>query len=188
MAPVAVRLRRPRESDLAPLLARCRDEPLTCSPIGGSLDGDPPDGLRRHEWSTRLPGSSLETATAALKEWAVHRGAGLAVLADGPLDVGTNVAMSAPLPVGFVDLTCRVVAVVDEPHRQGFAYGTLPVHAETGEEAFIVVRDEQGVRFDVHAVSTPRHPLARLVPAVADRLQDRAVKRYLRAMRQRVEG
>jgi uncharacterized protein (UPF0548 family) len=103
-------------------------------------------------------------------------------MADGPIEVGTNVAMSAPLPIGFVDLTCRVVAVVDEPRRRGFAYGTLPVHPETGEEAFLVVRDEHGVRFDVQAVSGPRHPLGRLVPPVADRLQDAAVNRYLSAM------
>jgi hypothetical protein len=70
----------------------------------------------------------------------------LSVVADDPLVVGTNVAMSAPLPVGFVDVTCRVVAVIDEANRYGFAYGTLPVHPETGEEAFMIVRDDKRVR------------------------------------------
>ena len=40
----------------------------------------------------------------------------------------------------------RVVYVIDEPLRKGFAYGTLPGHPETGEEAFIVeYRDDDSV-------------------------------------------
>lgn len=113
----------------------------------------------------------------------MHRGAGLVLAADGPIAVGTNVAFNAPLPIGFVDGTCRIVAVVDEPDRSGFAYGTLSVHPERGEEAFVVVRDETGaVRFDVEGVSRPAHPIARLLPPVGDRLQDRGVRRYLSAM------
>jgi uncharacterized protein (UPF0548 family) len=184
---MSIRLRRPQETHLAELLANCGDGLLTYSPVGGSLDGAVPNGLRRHQWSVALPKGSFDAAVAAIEGWAVHRGAGLSVLADGPIRVGANVAMSAPLPVGFVDVTCRIVAVVDESERQGFAYGTLAVHPESGEEAFIVVRDEQGVRFEVQAVSAPRHPLARLVPPLADRLQDAAVKRYLSAMTKIVE-
>jgi uncharacterized protein (UPF0548 family) len=113
----------------------------------------------------------------------MHRGSGLAVAADGPIAVGTNVAISAPLPIGFVDATCRIVAVVDDPDRYGFAYGTLSVHPERGEEAFVVIRDADGTaHFDVDAVSRPIQRFARLVPAVADRLQDTAVRRYLTAM------
>ena len=179
---MAVRLRRPQESVLAELVARCRDAALTYAPIGGSLDGVVPDGLRRHRWSVALPDGTFARATDAIVAWKVHRGAGLSLVADGPIAIGTIVAMSAPLPVGFVDVTCRVVAVIDERNRCGFAYGTLPVHPETGEEAFIVVRDDDGVRFDVQAVSAPRQLLARLVPPLANRLQDTAVQRYLSAM------
>jgi uncharacterized protein (UPF0548 family) len=35
---------------------------------------------------------------------------------------------------------CRIVYVIDEPDRRGFAYGTLPGHPERGEEAFIISR------------------------------------------------
>jgi uncharacterized protein (UPF0548 family) len=114
----------------------------------------------------------------------MHRGAGLRVAADGPIVLGTNVAFSAPLPIGFIDGTCRIVLVVDEPNRYGFAYGTLPVHPERGEEAFVVSRHEDGsVRLDIDGVSRPAQPLARLFPSLADYLQDRAVRRYLAAMR-----
>jgi uncharacterized protein (UPF0548 family) len=179
---VGLRLRRPSDSDLAKLLDRCRGEALTYAPVGGSLAGTTPRGLHRHDWSRALPHTAFDRAAAAIEDWAVHRGAGLSVLAEGAIAVGTNVAMSAPLPVGFVDVTCRVVAVVDEPDRRGFAYGTLPVHPETGEEAFLVVRTDHDVRFTVTAISAPRHPAARLAPPLTNRLQDQAVRRYLDAM------
>jgi uncharacterized protein (UPF0548 family) len=119
----------------------------------------------------------------------VHRTAGLEILADGPIAVGTNVAFSAPLPLGFVDGTCRIVAVVAEPDRFGFAYGTLSVHPERGEESFLVVRDTAGrLRFDVHGISRPSVPLARALAPLADRLQNRAVRRYLSAMQQLVSS
>lgn len=45
-------------------------------------------------------------------------------------------------------------------------------------------RDEGGnVRLDIDGVSRPTHPLARLLPLLADHLQDRCVRRYLAAMR-----
>ena len=137
------------------------------------------DGPRR--------GDAFERGTAALREWVAHRGSGLTVLADGPLAVGTNVAMAAPLPVGFVEVTCRVVDVIDEPEAFGFAYGTLSTHPERGEESFVVRRAADGtVRFVVAAASEPAHPLARLAAPIANRLQDRACRRYLSAMERSV--
>ena len=107
----------------------------------------------------------------------------MVVCADRPPALGDVVAMSAPLPIGFVDVVCRVVTVIDEPDRFGFAYGTLPVHAERGEESFTVVRGRDGgITFEIVAVSRPRHPLARLCPPVARRLQRAATERYLDAM------
>ena len=179
-----VHLRRPSELDLDRLLARCAADELSYAPIGGSLDGTTPDGLTRHRWSTPLPaGADFARAVDALTHWRVQEHAGLVVRSDGPMAVGTNVAMNARLPVaGYIDVTCRVVAVVDEPDRFGFAYGTLSVHPERGEESFVVTRDGDGLRFDVAAISRPANVLARLAGPVADRLQDSAAQRYLRAM------
>jgi uncharacterized protein (UPF0548 family) len=182
---VGVRLHRATSQQLAVLLEACRSDRLTYEPSGGSIDGMTPSGLQRHHWTTALHGpDSFGPAAQAIRTWAMHRGSGLEVAADGPIAVDTNVAISAPLPIGFVDVTCRIVAVVDEPDRYGFAYGTLSVHPEQGEEAFLVVRDGDGtVHFDVDAVSRPIQRLARLVPAVANRLQDTAVRRYLTTMK-----
>ena len=56
-------------------------------------------------------------------------------------------------------------------------------------KSFLVVRDTLGnVRFDVHGVSHPALPFARALSPIADRLQDRAVRRYLAAMRHAVSS
>jgi len=126
-------------------------------------------------------------AADALRNWRVHEGAGLVVLAAGPPSVGAVVAMAAPLPVGWVDVVCRVVEVFDEQDRFGFAYGTLSVHPEQGEESFTVLRAGDGsVSFEIVAVSRPRHVLAQAAPPVARRLQAAATNRYLEAMQSAV--
>jgi uncharacterized protein (UPF0548 family) len=59
--------------------------------------------------------------------------------------------------------------------RFGFAYGTLPGHAESGEERFLVEwdRTDDAVRYDVLAFSRSRHPLARLSYPLTCRTQRR---------------
>ena len=184
---MVLRRLRPTPGQLAALLARCPSMSLTYEPAGVTLQGWAPAGLPRRTWATDLPDHAFELGAEAIRTWAVHLGAGLEVAADGPMAVGTNVALAAKLPVGWIEATCRIVAVVDEPDRRGFAYGTLGIHPEQGEEAFLVQRGIDGVAFAVVAVSRPAHPLARLVPPVAHRLQDRAVERYLTTM-QRLIG
>ena len=151
---MGVHLRRSTSHELSSLLERSRSDSLTYTPTGGSLGGSTPPGLKRHAWSAALDGvDAFDRGVDALHGWAVHRGAGLDVVTDGLLAVGTNVAMSAPLPVGHVDISCRIVAIVDERDRFGFAYGTLSVHPERGEESFLVTRDEsETVRFEVQSV------------------------------------
>jgi uncharacterized protein (UPF0548 family) len=183
---VSVRLRRSSTARLRSLLVEAASASLTYEPTGASVDESTPvpQGLERHRWATDLAGDeAFERGVTALEEWQVHLGAGLTVEVDGQLAVGTNVAMVAPLPVGFIEVTCRIVAIVDEPDRFGFAYGTLPVHPERGEESFILSRFADGrVTFTVQAVSRPIQPLARLVPPMAGALQNQAVDRYLSAM------
>jgi uncharacterized protein (UPF0548 family) len=70
----------------------------------------------------------------------------------------------------------------------GFAYGTLPGHAESGEERFLVEWDRAGgdVWYDLLAFSRPRHVLARLGYPLARRLQNRFAKESAAAMRRAV--
>jgi uncharacterized protein (UPF0548 family) len=77
---------------------------------------------------------------------------------------------------------------VDEPGRFGFAYGTLPLHPEQGEEAFVVSHDEDdAVWLDIVVFSRPRHPLARLGWLAGRRVQVRATNRFLDGLEQYVQ-
>ena len=180
-----IRLRRPGEAELRALLHDCRGHELTYSPVGLTEVAVVPAGYRRDRWERGLGRGDdvFDAAVRALTEWAVHSGAGLTVVADGPPAFGVVVAMSAPLAVVHVDATCRVVSVAREADRFGFAYGTLPVHPVQGEESFHVERDGDGrVTFRVVAVSRPHHALTRLCPPLATRLQRAGTERYLDAM------
>jgi uncharacterized protein (UPF0548 family) len=57
---------------------------------------------------------------------------------------------------GLIKFPVRVIYVVDEPRRKGFAYGTLPGHPEDGEESWMVEqRDDGSVWITIRAFSRP---------------------------------
>jgi uncharacterized protein (UPF0548 family) len=75
------------------------------------------------------------------------------------------------------------VYVIDEPNRKGFAYGTLPGHPESGEEAFVVERGDDGtVGLDVRAFSRPCSNLAKLAGPLGQLAQRRMTDRYVRSL------
>jgi uncharacterized protein (UPF0548 family) len=88
---------------------------------------------------------------------------------------------------------CRIVYAVNEEgpiSKFGFAYGTLPGHAATGEERFLVEWDRVrgGVWYDVLAFSRPRRFLARLGSAYLRRVQRQFGPASAAAMRQAIAG
>lgn len=75
---------------------------------------------------------------------------------------------------------CRVVDVVQEPCRRGFAYGTLLGHPEQGEERFVVEHEADGtVVLHICAFSRPATWWARLGGPVTRAVQDAVTRRYL---------
>ena len=183
---MAIRLRRPSTDHLRSLVDAGTSDSLTYEPVGLTRGSAAvPAGYRRDQWTRELGRGDrvFENAANALKSWRVQTGAGLIVLADGPPCVDQVVAIAAPLPIGFIDVVCRVVDVVDEPDCCSFAYGTLSVHPERGEESFAVVRGpDDEITFEIVAVSRPKDVLARAFPPIARRLQRAATGRYLDAM------
>ncbi len=86
---------------------------------------------------------------------------------ESPIETGAVVAVIARLLGLWWLNACRIVYVVDEPgpiRRFGFAYGTLPDHAGTGEERFLIEWDvaSGAVWYDILAFSRPHEFLARL--------------------------
>ena len=77
----------------------------------------------------------------------------------------------------------RIVYVIDEPTRRGFAYGTLPGHPESGEEAFIVEqRDDESVWLTIRAFSRPAYPVLWLGYPVLRLFQAIFTSRYEHAL------
>jgi uncharacterized protein (UPF0548 family) len=106
------------------------------------------------------------------------RGAGLRVAATTEVaQVGTDVLGR----LGPFVAPCRVVYVVDEANRRGFAYGSLPGHAVSGEEMF-GVRFEPGdesVHAEVVAFSKPATWWSQIGAPVASLVQRVITRRYL---------
>ncbi len=129
--------------------------------------------------------ADLDRAGEAVLRWQVQARAGLRVLASNPV-VAPGVVVELRVGPGPVALRipCRVVHVVDERDRRGFAYGTLPGHPETGEEAFTVsLRPDGSVVLEVTAFSRPAWRAAKLAPLAAKLAQVATVTAYLRSLR-----
>lgn len=79
---------------------------------------------------------------------------------------------------------CRVVYMIEESDRTGFAYGTLAGHVERGEERFLVThdRDSDRVTFEILAFSRPDHVLVRIGKPYARMLQRRFARSAMAAM------
>jgi uncharacterized protein (UPF0548 family) len=157
---------------------------------GATCDGEvTATGWDSHTWSAAVPVAGRPALAAAVVRLQVHRRAGLRVDADHlPVRVGTTLVQSIGLGPLRMLIPTRVVRVIDEPGRIGFAYATLPGHPEDGEEAFVVEQRPDGSwRFRVTALSRPASLLVRWSGPLGGLAQQAAVHRYLRAAR-RIAG
>jgi uncharacterized protein (UPF0548 family) len=157
---------------------------FTYPEVGATATSLPPG--YQHLRASREVGTGRELfdrCAATVLSWGVQRGAGLVV------EPGDRVEVDAVHRVGIgvgplrLWAPCKVVYVVDEPARQGFAYGTLPGHPESGEESFVVTIDEDDVvEFTVTAFSRPATWLSRLGGPATKVVQRRVTWRYLEAV------
>jgi len=159
----------------------------TYSQIGATLNGTPPFEKFRHEHYKRELGSGESTFTRAvdgLQHWQAHRVPGITVLPENTA-ITPDAIVVVTLGVSFLALAapCRIIGVVDEPTRWGFAYGTLPGHPEQGEEAFVVSIDAEGiVRFEVNVFSRPSDPIVKLSGPIGRSVQRWGTNGYLNAL------
>jgi uncharacterized protein (UPF0548 family) len=96
---------------------------------------------------------------------------------------GDTAVLRIPFGPFRVSAPARVVYVIDEPKRKGFAYGTLKGHPEDGEEAFIVDQTEDGsVWLEIRAFSRPANRGWWLVFPVLRLTQYFYTRRYFRSL------
>ena len=158
------------------------DRALTYSEVGATA-GAMPAGYRHIRKSSVIGRGRerFEQAAAEGMRWGMLRGAGLRVEATAPIAaVGADVLVH----LGPVVAPCRVVYVVDEPDRRGFAYGTLPGHAECGEELFVVRFEATTGEVHAEVAAFSKHATwwSRLASPVTSAVQRFVTGRYLRAL------
>ena len=164
-----------RLTDLSALQLTYRDVGATAGPL--------PDGYH-HVRKSAVIGHGrprFEQAAARVMRWGMLRGAGVRVDASSEVAaVGSEVLVG----LGPLHAPCRVVYVVDDTDRRGFAYGTLPGHPESGEELFAVRYDPATDEVNAEVVAFSRHATwwSRLGSPVTSLAQRVITTRYLTAL------
>jgi uncharacterized protein (UPF0548 family) len=182
-----LRLGRPSAAELDAFLASVAGAGLTYAHVGSTRTA----GGGRYARSIALGSTAgtFERAVAGLRAWACHGGIGATIHPPAaPLVEGTDVLVVLPVGPFRLLVPARSVAVVDEPDRFGFAYGTLPGHPERGEEGFWIERSSSGaVRATIRVEAASAWWLARLGSPIVTAVQRIALRRYLRGLQQFVE-
>jgi uncharacterized protein (UPF0548 family) len=161
-------LKRPGPEKIREFLAAQKQQKLSYEHVGASQTGAPNGYVVDHNRIQLSRGhAAFERAKDAIKQWKMFDIAWLELFwPNTPIEEGATVAIAVS-HLGFWSLNAaRIVYTVEEhgaPERFGFAYGTLPDHAEMGEERFTVEfhAADESVWYDLYAFSRPRF-LARL--------------------------
>jgi uncharacterized protein (UPF0548 family) len=155
---------------------------LTYTQVGATA-GPLPEGYH-HVQRSAVIGTGrprFEDAAAKVMRWGMLRGAGVRVTPSSEVAaVGSEVLVG----IGPLQAPCRVVYVIEDANRRGFAYGTLPGHPESGEELFAVRFDPATDQVHAEVVAFSRHATwwSRLGSPVTSLAQRVITARYLTAV------
>lgn len=197
-------LKEPSEEQIRQFISSQREQALSYSEVGASRHGDVEgvEGYTIDHNRAKLGAGrgTYDRAIAALRKWK-HFDLGWVriVPPQTPIEVGATVAVLAR-PFVFWSLNaCRIVYLIDDDgaavnadngtpvRRFGFAYGTLPDHAERGEERFTIEwqGNDDAVWYDILAFSRP-NLLAKMGYPLTRRLQKDFARDSLAAMTQAI--
>jgi uncharacterized protein (UPF0548 family) len=172
----------PGDEDVAKFISSQRNSGFTYADVGAT-NTTPPAGFNVDHNRIQLGHgeATYNRAVAALKLWRQFDLGWVTIVPPGvAIEVGATVAVKARAFGTWSLSASRVVYVIDEPRRFGFAYGTLPDHVECGEERFLIEwLEDDSVWYDILAFSRPRHPLVKLSSPLARMLQKRFARESL---------
>lgn len=177
---------KPDEASIDKFLAKAAGSEFSYLDVGATAT-EPPAGFDvDHNRIVLGKGlADFERAKQAIREWKMFDlGWVNLVRSDTPIEIGRNVALIVR-HFGFYSMSsARIVYVIDEPDRFGFAYGTLREHVETGEERFSVEFDPETeeVWYDILAFSQPKAFFAKLGYPISRYLQRSFVRDSKKAM------
>lgn len=175
---------------------------MTYAAVGSTRAPDllthPPQGFRPMQVRGRIGHGDArwEFACQQTLSWGIQRRSGFRVdTGDAASRAGTEQVFSsdghdmlragddAVLHAMGLSVPVRVIYLVEEPNRRGFAYGTLPGHPECGEESFVIDQTDDGsVWMTVRSFSRPASKRWWLVYPALRIAQAIITKRYLRAL------
>lgn len=155
--------------------------------VGATRDGDHPAGFTVDHNQIHLGAGRavFEAAHGALCRWEHYQFGWIELhRPDIDLAVDQTVAVLAHALGLWVLNACRVVYVIEEERRFAFAYGTLPEHAESGEERFQVEwREDNSVWYDILAFSRPNQLFSRIAYPYVRRKQKQFARDSMNAMK-----
>jgi uncharacterized protein (UPF0548 family) len=180
---------RPTESQIRDVLGSQRTADFSYPQVGATR-GEPPAGfavLRGHVELGR-GSATFVRAVDALRQWKMFGVPSVRLCwPEAPVQSGEAVAVVIK-HFGFWSVNCcKIVYVIDEDgpvRRFGFAYGTLPEHAEQGEERFAVEwhRTSDVVSYHILSFSRPGNAVVKIAYPAARWLQRNFLQRSLAAM------
>ncbi len=180
-------LHRPNDEAIRELLSKEKHRPFSFSPANFQTAIFPAGSkIDHHRVRLGTGGRAFEQGAQAIQRWQMFNIGWLQLCwPHAPIEPGSTVGVLAH-HFGFWSLNiCRIVSVIQEDGRRyGFVYGTLPEHAERGEERFTVERrvDDDSVWYDILAYSQPNQLLSKLGYPIARMLQKKFARDSMAAM------
>jgi len=170
-------LTRPTLDEVRAHIASQIDAPFTYTEVGATREGREPAGFN-HDHNRQRLGAGVEVfarGSEAVRAWTMFPPP-LAFIEPMPVPIREGeIAGVVIRALGLWWLNAaRIVYVIDEPRRFGFAYGTTTGHVESGEERFMIEHlDDDSVWYDLRAFSRPRYWMVRAGKPFARVLQRR---------------
>jgi uncharacterized protein (UPF0548 family) len=179
-------IREPSDRQVARFVSSQRELPFTYAEVGAT-NATPPNGYNVDHNRIQLGNgqATYRRAVDALKHWQHFDLGWVIIVPRGILVEAGAIAAVKARAFGTWSLNaCRVVYMIDEPRRFGFAYGTLPDHVERGEERFLIEwLADDSVWYDILAFSRPQHSLVKFSAPLARRLQKQFARDSLNRMK-----
>jgi uncharacterized protein (UPF0548 family) len=182
-------LSRPAESQIRTILASQQESDFSYTDVGATR-GKIPTGYFVLNGRVDLGRGSatFDRAVESMRHWKMFEVPNVRLCwPDAPIRTGESVAVVIK-HFGFWSVNCcKIAYVIDENgavQRFGFAYGTLPEHAEQGEERFVVEWDRASdlVCYDIVSFSRPGNAVVKIAYPATRWLQRRFVRDSLAAM------
>ena len=187
-------LRRPDVAKVATWLGYLDETALSYDHRGG-VEKPPATGfiIDSHQVRLGTGEACFSAACRAIDAWVMFPHWAPVLPTPAPQTPGSVVAMTCRILGLWWVNPCRILRRHDShdgvERTHGFTYGTLPPHAECGEERFRVRMDANGtVWYEIDAFSKPRHWMARLGFPLARWWQLRFVRDSKAAMQRAVSS